>query len=709
MAKNVNSPQFRSSCNGLMCSVLILPISGMASLAIAEEDGPSSALPPITVTGEKVGRPYLETFTSVGIVTSEDLDNYDISDTSDAYKRMANVRAFSQNSGSKSISIRGLEADGITEPQNAAGLISVIVDGVTQSPEGLKRGSRGLWDVEQLEVFRGPQSTTQGRNALAGTVVIKTKDPTFVPEANVKALYGQLDREELAAAVSAPIVEDQLAFRLSGEFAEKTADVSFDDPGIEQFAEDEYRNLRGKLLYQPENLEQLNVLLTISDVYDSPASYSVTGPDFYARRSESASTYAEAREMSLQNYSVDASWDNGNGTVFRSVTGYNDTDLEISSVPASTVFARDEHREDGDFQQEFRMEINEKTVGITGVAGLYYATFEQDVETYFEYFTPTGASTYLQQGTRSNETETVALYADLRYHFTDQFNLVFGGRYQNDDVRSTINLDTNFGATNTDSGTDYDVFLPKLGVAMTLTDSQTVALTATKGYRQGFAQVRLTTNEVTDVDPEFVWNYEMAYRFAPLNNNLILGLNLFYNDYTDQQVTVVDPIAPSAAYTVNAGQSESYGAEVEVQHAFDNGLSLYAALGLLHTELGNFDSVSCDGGSCEGLEYPQAPEVTASLGGLYKHASGFFASLSGSYTGDYFSKAYGDNLTEAQALIIDDSVVFDTKIGYEFSQVTVSLYIDNLLDEDYLTGMYSPDEAVVGDGRAAGVELVALF
>lgn len=251
----------------------------------------------------------------------------------DAYKRLANVRAFSQSAGSKSIAISDVNADGVTQPTNAAALISMVVDGVTQSAEGLKRGSRGLWDVAQLEVYRGPQSTLQGRNALGGTVVIKSEDPTFEPEYKLRGLYGELDREEVAGVVSGPILGNQLAFRVSGEYAEKTSDINFTNPANRRFAKDEYHNVRGKLLYKPESIDALEVLLTVSDVYDSPASSPVTGPDFYDRNFSGDSVFAEGREMDLQNYNADISWELGGGVVLRSISGYNDTDPKIDSVP----------------------------------------------------------------------------------------------------------------------------------------------------------------------------------------------------------------------------------------------------------------------------------------------------------------------------------------------------------------------------------------
>ncbi|GAB3292096.1 TonB-dependent receptor [Parahaliea aestuarii] len=407
--------------------------------------------------------------------------------------------------------------------------------------------------------------------------------------------------------------------------------------------------------------------------------------------------------MNLQNYNLDIGYALGNGMVLRSITGYNDTDLEITSVPsAADVFFRQDNRMDGDFMQEFRLEMNEEIAGLTGVASLFYGDFDQHSESYILYY----QAFPVQDGTFDNSTETWAAYADFRYRLTDSLSLLFGGRYQDDTVRNQADVESALsGGSQYDLESGFDMFLPKAGLSLDITDNQTVAATASRGYRQGFAERRLGSEAgLVDVDPEFVWAYEIAYRISALNNRLLLGANVFYNDYTDQQITVTNPDFAPLTNTMNAGDSESWGAEIEAQLAFDNGLRIYGSLGLLETELGDFPAEDCSNGSCDGNQYSEAPEVTASLGGEYRHDSGFFASLAASYTDSFYRSV--DN---ADDLEVDSSFVVDAKIGYDFGHFRVSAYANNVFDEEYLTGISNANSAFIGDPRAMGVEVTAAF
>jgi len=108
-------------------------------------------------------------------------------------------------------------------------------------------------------------------------------------------------------------------------------------------------------------------------------------------------------------------------------------------------------------------------------------------------------------------------------------------------------------------------FLPKAGLAYDLTDNQTVAGTATKGYRSGYAEAVIGSGTINRVAPEYLWSYEMAYRSRWLEDRLQVNANTFYYDYRDQQLVVDNPFIIGASTTQNVAKSHAYGAEIDVR------------------------------------------------------------------------------------------------------------------------------------------------
>lgn len=664
-------------------------------------------LQPIYISGERTQRTYLETFTSVGVATQYDIETYKFGELEDVFSSMANVRANPTNGGNNGFQIRGLNADGVTQPANSAGLISVIIDGVSQSAEGLKRGTRGLWDVKQVEVLRGPQSTLQGRNALAGAVIIETNDPTYEVEVGAKLLVGSLGQKEGGFVVSGPIIEGQLAFRVSGEFQEHTKETTFVDVGNEPLGEDRYRSLRAKVLFEPSILPDLSVLISASHVYDQPATNTVDGPNFSDRIYAGGATYTEFRRMEVDNYAAHISYDVTDDITLHSISAINKTDLRLQSAPASTVFFRDDSRQDNDFTQDIYVEVKPSGKGLSGVFGLFYGNFEQEIESSIDIVHPLYGLLVYQNGTFLRETETKAAYADLRYRFNDWVSLLAGGRVQSDKVHNRIDIvsDVN-GPTFNDGTAEFEVFLPKGGVAFDLTDTQTIALTVSRGYRQGFTAVKAgTTSTINKVDPEFQWTYEAAYRDEQFDG-LTFGVNVFYNQYTNQQVAILDPILAPLTNTLNVAESTSYGAEIEGRYKLNESWQFFGSLGLLKTEFGKFEDAACNGGSCEGNEYPEAPSITAALGGVYRQDNGLFVSANANYTGDYYSLG---SINNEASLEVEHRVIANMRVGYDIGSWSASVYADNLFDKDYFTSIASTTSATIGDGRTVGFELQAHF
>ena len=244
----------------------------------AQETAQPIDLGTVTIYGAKDATTLNDTSASVGIVTEQEIADSLLRTFRDAFRRLANVLDADWNDAG--FIIRGVNSEGFVP--GGAPLASVYVDGVQQTVYGARRGARGLWDVEQMEVYRGPQSTLSGRAALAGAIYIKTKDPTFEREAAASATVGNQEWVGTALMFNTPLVDDQLAFRFAGEFERSVTDINYPlyEPfdRYDDFTTDSYYNLRGKLLFQPSEMPETRALLTYSFAHDAPTLDDIGGP-----------------------------------------------------------------------------------------------------------------------------------------------------------------------------------------------------------------------------------------------------------------------------------------------------------------------------------------------------------------------------------------------------------------------------------------------
>ncbi|WP_068464107.1 TonB-dependent receptor [Hyphomicrobium sulfonivorans] len=676
----------------------------------------TAALPGIVVEGEKVVRSMRDTTTSIGVVTGQQIRDEQIEDLQGALNSQANVVAPKGAGGNNGFAIRGLNSEGLTNNQNpsAAPLISVVIDGATQNGEATRRGARGLWDVEQVEVLRGPQTTLQARNALAGAVFVKTNDPTYKWETIVEGTAGGQDLKSGGFVFNAPIVVGQSALRISGQSFQRNHDISYGNPENNTLDEDVLRTVRGKLLLEPDSLPGLSALFTISRADDRPAVLSVS-PPFFERHLD-ATANLDFRETKTTNYIADVGYDLGAGLSVRSITAYADTETTIGSAPSNS-YQRDVTRNGGDFTQDLRLEIENRGNGLSGVVGLFYGSFKYANITFdtidaASLGLPFPGAITVQDLATDVETESMAAYADLRYRFFDRFVLIGGGRLLKDTVKSStvgdilpliagVSLQKNFS-------NDFTEALPRLGLTYDLTAEQTVGVTYNKGYRNGYTEFNINTQQFNTVKPEYLDAYELSYRSNWANNTISFNANAFYYDYKNQQVAFEEDLFGMLPYPVsyilNADSSHAYGAEFEARWRPIAPLQLYGSLGLMRTKFDTFVSPAAD---FTGNEFPDAPAYTIAAGGMYRHASGWFAGANVRYTDGYYS---GGDLGNTALRFVDSYTLVDARVGYEWTNYTLTLFAKNLFNEDYVTSIgQNARQATVGDTQLIGLTLRGTF
>jgi outer membrane receptor protein involved in Fe transport len=692
-------------------------------------------LPGIVVTNEKFVRNLQETRTSVHVTHAEIIEEFRIVDWRDMARQVAN---FSPGSFGD-FQIRGVSNQGVGFGGNGP-VAQIYLDGMPQSSQAVRFGTRGLWDVESVEVFRGPQSTVSGRNALAGAVHVRSKDPEFSWGGAARLAGGTLEARELAGMVTGPLVEDQLAFRVSGEYQLQDTDFrypvlseEFDD--LDVLEEAEYRSINGRLLFTPSALPRFAARISYVYSFDRPQNLQrATGPDLEERVTDRP--FAAVFEGEVQNAALEMTWDLTDRIRLTSHSGFHRTERSRDGL---TYVLPDVFSPDGlvgtflqdDLQQELR--ANYESEGVRAVLGVYAigADFENDNRILANVQEIAGAPIpviYDADALLLSTTTNRAVFGEVNVDLTDRLEVTVGARYDTE----SLDVESRTQATLTSSNpdllpdealpeipdelfeleTDYEAFLPKLGATVELTDDVALGASVQRGYRAGGAEV-LPTGETNTFDPEYTWNYEVSLRSRLAGDRLMANANLFYTDWTDQQLNIPLADAPGLFRTENAGSSTLRGGELELRALPGPGLSLFASVGIVQTEFEEFTLVR--GGEVvdfAGNEFPRSVGEQLAVGGSWEPRGGALEGLTLStdiaWTGEYFSDP-----ENTPALTAGGYTEVGGRIGWAFDWAgtsgTLSLFGRNLLDEDIV--MEVDRSAVSGRGvffgrpRVVGVAL----
>jgi TonB-dependent siderophore receptor len=713
---NVFSEQLRNGglaqINSADDPVNTVAVPEQTTNAADEADATGIELDPITVTGELQERTLQDTQTSVSVIPGEALDESSDIRLYDVIERTPNVNSLF---GEKGFAIRGISQNGFGG--GGGRLINVNVDGASlPTAQSTFFGPYSTWDLDQIEVLRGPQSTQQGRNALAGAISIRSADPTFQREVKLRTDVATFDSYRVAGAVNVPLIADTLAGRLA--FDRFSSDGWVENPTRD---EDDYdgRDLtlaRGKLLFEPN--EALRTVLSYSYTDNSGGEDFVAFEQFPEERfnfSDEAAEEGSTHQIATLNvdYTLNEHWAVSSETTYYIHDYERREDADNSPTPGNLL---QRETEDDSFTQELLLRFDNED-NLRGVFGFYYTRIDSTQDTSAilpgTILDPALAgATITTRFDDEVDTENVALFGEIDYRLFEQWTLTVGARYDRETEesidRSSRSIDPPVielpPIQPVDTDTTFDAFLPKIGITYDWTDDFSTGFTVQRGYRAGGAQRNLVTGELNEFDPEFTWNYELALRSTWLDGRLTLNANLFYTDWTDQQVSVFGASGNIFdTNTVNAGESELYGFEVDAQGRLTDNLDTFAALGFVHTEFTDFVSGNED---FSGNEFEFAPNITAAFGGSYFFPHGWVLYADASYTDEHFN----DNANR-QALEVDDRFLVNARFGYEGDTWSAYVYSRNLFDQNYVTQFADEQRSLArtGEPRVIGLQVNAQF
>lgn len=625
--------------SGLAAGAVLLTASPTVVQAQAAE-GASLAIEEIVVTSRRREETLQSVPVAVTALDERALDALFTSNIGDLSGVAPNFIVGSHGSfpSSAHFTIRGLTSMDIERSFDPS--VGVAVDGFFVPTNATQMID--LFDVERVEVLRGPQGTLFGRNTIGGLVNVIRKGPSHERSGDIEGTFGNFGRADLRAAMNTSIVEDVLAARFA------VASQNFDGYVFNEFdgrrrGGSDIVSARGALLYTP------NKRLTVNFNYDyfrsdsdSGISLNLSDPDggfllcaftecggipddLYLTNENVPNRHDERSHTFL----LDVAWDFDQFTL-SSLTGYRrheeDINIDFDGSPLDWYHSL-RNQEEVTFSQEFRA-ITDFDSPLNFVAGLYWfqTRYDLDMDNVFIFF-PDGSGQRTGHSSRS-----AAAYVQGDYSLTDTLRLTLGARYtweekelryhepfQPDGLVPPIRVE---GLKE-----DWSEFTPRLGLDWQVNDEVLLYASYAAGFKSGGWNGRAGTiaSASEPYDPETVDTIEIGLKSDLFDRRMRLNIAAFQSSYEDLQLDINKPLivdgqANTETVVDNVAKATIRGAELEARLRATEALTLNLTFGWLDASYDRFlADVNADGEVTDnsGLKFRRSPKVQYSAGVNY--------------------------------------------------------------------------------------------
>ncbi|MEM7430704.1 MAG: TonB-dependent receptor [Pseudomonadota bacterium] len=711
-----------------LISIGLLVVPAGAVFAQTDSD---EGVDEIIVTGTKQGLSLQDTVTSVSVYDTERIDRELVFELDDIFLRAANVSSPGFTSG---VSIRGVARNGVGF-SGTGNTSNIYLNGAPISDQATG-GIESLWDVEQVEILRGPQSTVQGRNSLAGAIAIRTKRPTYEWDNRFRLRAAELGTRQYSLAVGGGLIDDTLAGRITVDRQEYDGEVRY--ASTNEFAHRlEGTTFRGSLLFEPSDALDLLLIAERIETYNrdqatksSPGAFGTPEQQAFDPFDGVGYQVPQEFDYEIDRIILEANYDFNDQYSLVVIGTYEDTfndrvfgnpdDLTQFPDANNAFFDTNTDTVSGEIRLEYSGEK------VSGRVGVYY--FDEDNTNVVTGFINLGSFIPVDPPESIGSVEAIfalasenqAFFTEWRYEPNERWAFDFGVRYDEEEnlnpgVRGTVVVDPvtctiadfvpGLGGlpcaallpAPTDDGlvaADFDAWLPRAAATYRFDDYRSLSFSIQRGYRAGGSFLFLDPDDpagspptLENFDPEFITNYELALRSEWLDQRLLVNANLYWSEWTDQQVTIQGPTGINDSRTLNAGESRLRGLEVEARWFANDNLELFGTLGLADTEFLEFpyavdpngdpvDPADPQFANLAGNEFQNAPATTGSVGAYYRNDEGWFGDVTLSYTDDGYSDVF--NLDEDA---FDSQFITNVRIGYGAEKYRVFVYANNLFDD----------------------------
>jgi iron complex outermembrane recepter protein len=665
----------------------------------ADESGSSSELPTVVVTGTKRNQGLQRATQSVSVL--KERDTIGLESALNVVTRLPNT---AQQSETFLPTIRGLNGNGVATGGGGAVTganprLSNYVDGVARTYGATPDGAGSFWDMAQVEVYRGSQSTLLGQNALAGAIVQTTRDPVFKDQAALQ-IGAHNERTTVNGAFMVnKAVNDSLAIRVTGEAinGKNPIDYSgFSGTGLSADDRDElgrvrYGRYRFKALLAPS--DALTLKLTLE------------------------------QERRRNPYTNDIASISSRREVVGTSYGWFDSKNEVLALNANYEISPEWIFDAVLSQQKAITKFLPPAVGNPNSAGYLNFTFDS-TETALEpkliykarqgrtsavvgaFFKQRDRDDLGQPGslfalTADDEASSKSLFADATLQVSSAWDILAAARYIDDRQQRSFSA---FGGALAYSFDERNrVFLPKIGVTWNASTDAAFSLVAYKGYNPSGGGVSFVTRTPYQYRKESAQTVELVARTQWLDRRLTANANLFFTRLKDLQVNGIGPAGPLDGINVNIARTRTRGIEVEVAYLPDARSQFGMALGLLDTRIVDFGSAANN--ASNGNELGLSPRATLNLNGSFELLP--HLTIGGDVA--LVSKRHSDYNNRPTDRVGGYGIA-NINLRHKVGKVTLTGYVNNVFDKFVQFARFeSSNQAYVNDPRTIGVNLKAEF
>jgi iron complex outermembrane recepter protein len=671
-----------------------------------------------------------------------------------------------QVNGVPNLTIRGIGTNDFGIAADPA--VAFFVDGVYAGRTG--QVAAGLFDIERVEVIKGPQGSLFGRSAAAGAISVITKGPSAQFGASGEIELGSRGTLRTRASVTGPLIGNKLLFRLSAMYNKRNGyNKDTLNPNLDAFDGIKDSGVRGSLKWVGDK----TTITLVGDYVKRRArgnGFQSALPDFFTGIPADpygpiASDLGADAFSRLNTYSASLTIDSELTDAFSvhaisAFRGYKwfiqeDDDATAFQIVNTGILPE----KSNSYSQEVRLDY--KGNAVTAFLGASFsrenassaASLRADLKQLFDLGIisaltrdpslnsitllglPDVATPFQETSLGRGRFDSYSLYGEVNWALSSQINVIAGLRWSKDRKRWSLLIPASrelvaLGLTDEDPATpdiltgvflpridpafqasrSFSAFQPRLVVQYHPSDPVMLYASASRGYKPGGFN---TFGDRPPFDAEYVWNYEAGLKSDWFDRRLRFNISLFRYNYTQLQVSVIDPFVGQQS-TLNAGVAKGKGIESEVILAPVSGVQLGLSATYLDARYGRSANPLAAARLPEGNRLMRAPKLQATAYMQIDHDIADLGKLEWFVSAKYQSQIFFDPFNlPAQAqkpyTLVDGSLRWSDKSG----QFSITLFGENIFNKRYLVnteglgGAYGFPGTQRGEPRRFGVRFSA--